>query len=137
MLFDTGATQAAEASLDALWMKTQVISNNMANIDTPNFKASTVSFEQVLSGERAKLSERSAEAAASDDDVDVDTDASASYRTTVTQHEDSTIRVDGNNVSLEEQQAELWQTYAQYSYLLDRISGHYQNIGTVISNMRG
>ncbi len=48
MLFDNHATQTAEASLDALWLKAQVITNNIANVETPGFKASTVTFEEVL-----------------------------------------------------------------------------------------
>ncbi len=58
------------------------------------------------------------------------------FRTTVTRHENSAVRVDGNNVVMEEEQAELWKTYAQYSYLLDRVGGHYRNINTAITNMR-
>lgn len=33
--------------LDASWLKNEVISNNVANVDTPGFKSSSVEFELV------------------------------------------------------------------------------------------
>ena len=133
MLFDTRSTLTAQASLDALWTKTQVISNNLANVDTPGFKASNVTFEQSL---------RRAEAAVQNTEGrPVSTGGNGSsagtWRARVTQDNTSSVRVDGNNVSLEREQAELWKTYAQYSYLLDRVGGHYSNINSAIQNMRG
>ncbi len=142
MLFDNYSTQAAEASLDALWMKTQVIANNMANADTPGYKAQHVSFEQVL-GEatkaRAMKADRNNQANVYDPGQaqgGVPTTSGASFRTRVSTQDETSVRVDENNVQLEEQQTELWKSYAQYSYLLDKLSSHYGNINTAISNMR-
>lgn len=145
MLFDTNSSLTAESSLDALWLKTQVIANNMANADTPGFKASKVTFEESLrsareargggdggdggdrggtrgikSGERASYGARGGK-----------------YVANVKSDPDTSARIDENNVSLEYEQAELWKTYAQYSYLMDRVSGHYRNINNAISSMRG
>ncbi len=164
MLFDTIATNTAEASLDALWTKTQVIANNMANVDTPGFKASTVGFEQVLSEKSASsqaaltgdvhqaqaldLNQMQAGNSANGDPQAVNAnnanfgnqtlsdDSGALYRTTINQHEDRSVRIDGNNVDLEKEQTELWKAYAQYSYLLDRVSGHYNSINSAITNSR-
>ncbi len=138
MLFDNHATQTGEASLDALWLKTQVITNNISNVETPGFKASSVRFEEVLKRASAQNgnsygkteTERLAERERGRDG------GLSTFRTTVTRHENSSVRIDGNNVVLEEEQAELWKTYAQYSYLLDRLGGHYRNITTAITNMR-
>ncbi len=134
MLFDTNTTLTAQASLDALWMQTQVISNNMANVDTPGFKASTVSFE-------AALSQASRQQNVEGQEVGVNGAAASSggagvHQARVSTDPSTSVRIDGNNVVLEEQQSELWKTYAQYSYLLDRISGHYNTIGTAINNMK-
>lgn len=146
MLFDTQATNAAEASLDALWKRTQVISNNLANVDTPGFKAQDVSFGEVLN-KKVKASQTNnpsnpqnpsnvrtagTKLSAVNDNRGIE----ATYRTTITQNNDTSVRVDGNNVSLEAEQTKLWKTYAQYSYLLDKINGHYSNINNAISNVR-
>src|SRR5947209_18185980 len=41
-------TRVLAQSLDGLSLRAQTISNNVANIDTPNFKSSEVTFEQQL-----------------------------------------------------------------------------------------
>ena len=130
MLFDTQATQASQASLDALWLQTQVIADNLANADTPNYKAKHVSFEQVLAGRyqaREQQEQNSRHAG---------TDARATYRTRLVEESGTDVRVDGNNVQLEHEQTQLWKTYAQYSYLLDRFSGYYKTINNTISTMK-
>ncbi len=38
----------AQKSLDALWKQQQVISDNIANVDTPGYKSKGVQFEQTL-----------------------------------------------------------------------------------------
>lgn len=132
MLFDTRASQAVEASLDTLWLKGQVISNNMANVDTPGFKASSVSFDAMLS--RAARAQNVEGRPVTEQPQN---SARGNFRAVVSTDNTTSVRVDGNNVVLEKEQAELWKTYAQYSYLLDRIGGHYGSINTVITNMRG
>lgn len=161
MLFDTYSTQAAEASLDSLWMKTKVIANNLANVDTPGFKASSVGFEQVL---REKANARGTRPPYNDQNQKQVTDqnqmqagnaangdpqavyynnanvgnrgAKTMFRSSVSQNDSTNVRVDENNVSLEKEQTELWKAYAQYSYLLDRVSGHYNSINSAITNSK-
>lgn len=131
MLFDTKSTHTAQASLDSLWIKTQVIANNLANVDTPGFKASNVTFEQELNRAAREIQNKNGQ--------DVSQGAgggSGRFAARVTTDNTSDVRQDGNNVSLEREQTELWKTYAQYSYLLDRISGHYSSINGAISGMR-
>ncbi len=132
MLFDTYTSQAVQASLDNTWLKTQVISNNIANVDTPGFKASTVSFEEVLQGASMRVQNHEGQ------EVSETTRSftGSSYFSHVNTDDTTSVRVDGNNVSMEKEQSELWKAYAQYNYLIDRISGHYNNISAAISGMR-
>ena len=132
MLFDSFSTQAAQASLDSLWLKSQVITNNMANIDTPRYKAKNVNFEQILNDATDRREAAQARVGLKAPYAE----GGAAYRTVVTTDDSTSVRVDGNNVSLEKEETELWKTYAQYSYLLDRISGHYNSINSAINNMR-
>lgn len=149
MLFDTRSTITAEASLDALWLKTQVISNNLSNVDTPGFKASRVSFEdmlnaassarQTIDGKPKLQAEHTAGTRQTIDGSVVSRDGGnmpGRYRANVFTDTQASVRQDGNNVSLEYEQTELWKTYAQYSYLLDRVSGHYKNITAAVTGMR-
>ena len=152
MLFDSFSSQAAHASLDSLWTKVQVISNNIANESTPGYKAQSVSFSQVLDDvQGAKLNTKAykqnavfgqkQQQDAGQNQYGIATGGAvaggARYRTTITTDDSRSMRVDGNNVSMEKEQAELWKAQAQYTYLLDRVRGHYNSITTAISNMKG
>ena len=110
-------TQAMEKSLDAVWLRTQVISNNIANYETPGYKAQEVSFQEVFSRANESNEKRL-----------------TGFKTTVTQNNDTTLRPDGNNVNMDKEQMELWRSYAQYSYLVDKINGQYTNLRYVIKN---
>ncbi len=43
-----GNINLLEKGMDASWLKNKVIANNIANVDTPGFKASHVEFESVF-----------------------------------------------------------------------------------------
>jgi flagellar basal-body rod protein FlgB len=47
-LFSDGATRISKMALDGLSLRQQAISRNLANIDTPGFKAETVNFRETL-----------------------------------------------------------------------------------------
>ena len=47
-LFSDNATRIARAALDGLSMRQQLISRNLANIDTPGYQAQTIDFEKTL-----------------------------------------------------------------------------------------
>jgi flagellar basal-body rod protein FlgB len=149
MMFDTNATITGQASLDALWLKTQVITNNLSNIDTPGFKASRVTFEDALNtaklkretidGKAVAEAEHTAARRETIDGVSISGgkgDIANRFSANVYTDPATSVRQDGNNVSLEYEQTELWKAYAQYSYLLDRVSGHYKNISAAVAGMR-
>ena len=115
MGFDSLSSKAMENSLNAVWLKTKVISNNIANYETPGFKSQEVSFEEVLDGTKK------------DGEKNV-----VGFKTTVTNNDDTSIRPDGNNVNMEKEQMEIWRAYAQYTYLTEKVSGHYGNMRYVI-----
>jgi flagellar basal-body rod protein FlgB len=47
-LFADNATRAAKVALEGLSLRQQAISRNLANIDTPGYRAQTVNFEETL-----------------------------------------------------------------------------------------
>ena len=47
-LFEDAAFRALQSGLDAMWLKQQVAGHNIANVETPGFKAKKVEFKQVL-----------------------------------------------------------------------------------------
>lgn len=115
--FENNAVQALKGSLDTAWMKQQVSSHNVANSETPGFKAKKVSFEKILS----KASEPGGE-------------QSIQYKPVVTEDNTTSARPDGNNVSIEKEEMDLWQSYYQYSALTKRMATKFSNLRYVINN---
>jgi flagellar basal-body rod protein FlgB len=115
-------------ALDATWMRNNVIQNNIANIDTPNFKASKVEFETLLSD------------AISGDKTDMKKTRTKHFGTKsvsevtpiVTQDVESDIRMDGNNVDMNTEQAELAQNTLEYYTLLQKLSKDISRLKYVI-----
>ena len=94
MLFDSLDFKAMENSLSAAWTKQQVIAQNLANVDTPGYKAKEVSFENVL--DKAMLDRK---------------DNRYAFRTTITEEQNTFINPDGNNVDVDKESMELYSTY--------------------------
>ena len=90
----------AQKSLDCLWKKQEVLSNNLANIDTPGFKRQQVSFEEAF---RKRLT-------AADE-----TKSSAKMREAIEgtnytiYSRDDSARVDENNVNADVEETEMTQ----------------------------
>ena len=119
MIFNNMEFKAMESSLDSLWLRQQVITNNLANSETPGYKARTVTFENVLSDKVKK-------GQTANRDYD--------YRAKVVTDYDTEARPDGNNVDTEKEMAELWKAYAQYSYLTQKISGSFRQTNYILTN---
>lgn len=130
-LINNRAITLLERSLDAASMRQKVISNNLANIDTPNYKRSDVSFEstlqQVLQGNA--LSGRRTDArhmeigavSVSDVEPEIVTDRSTS------------MRQDGNNVDIDVEMTNLAENQILYNALTQRINGKFATLKYAIS----
>ncbi len=118
----------ASKALDFLWEKESVISNNLANVETPGYKAKYVTFEEEF---KSRL-----EAAAGDGGRDNAGDMSAAiagstYRIHTSAGE--TARADGNNVNADVELMELTRTSLQYQYLLRSVNSDITRFNTVIT----
>lgn len=104
-----------QKSMDYLWLKQTVSLDNLANNDTPGFKARYVTFEDkfkknMLAAERTGgNNRRSLEAGINR--------SSSTVRDTT-----DTARLDGNNVQVEAENTELVRSYYQYSYQMQSLN---------------
>ena len=103
MIF-SGTDSYLRAAMSGLAARQRTIANNVANVDTPGFKASEVRFEDALKsaigrGTGAKLDQASLNAAAS--------------RSTLV--DATTTRADGNNVDIDRQMELLGEANLDYS----------------------
>lgn len=114
-----------DKAADASWMRNNVISNNIANVDTPNYKRKDVQFESYLM-----------EALAGGDSLDKsvkDIDLSTIKATTYVDYSNMSYRVDGNNVNITTENAELAKNQIKYYTLLDSMTHEFNRIKSVLS----
>jgi len=113
-----------QKSMDALAIQHEVIANNLANIETPNFKRSEVSFQDKLKTVLAKedasgLWRTNVKHFPIAQKVSLD-----DFKPTITTITDTIGRNDGNNVDLEMESAKLAENNLLYNSLAD-LTGRY------------
>lgn len=123
-LFDNKLQTLSEQALDASWYKQRVISNNIANVSTPDYKAKTVEFGLVLEEEVCKCKYHTP---ANKDKGKVSLKVSTTYETNTNQ------LLNGNNVDIEKEQLDLADVQYQYSALMDQMNNNYAMIRTAIT----
>ena len=115
--------------LDVTWKRNEVISNNIANADTPNFKASKVEFDSILKSQMSNSSEFSMRTSNSKH-MNI---ASDSMEPLVTQDNSTSMRLDGNNVDIENEMTELAKNNLLYNALVQKTSKEISRIKYAIS----
>ncbi|MDR1674518.1 MAG: flagellar basal body rod protein FlgB [Oscillospiraceae bacterium] len=119
MFFDSLHFKAIESGIQALSIKQQIITQNLANMETPNYKQQHVEFRNVLE-----------DASAAADGKNKRYDFQASVITDRT----TNINVDGNNVDTDQQSLELYSTYLQHSALVEKMNSHFSKLRTVLNS---
>ncbi|WP_066720392.1 flagellar basal body rod protein FlgB [Clostridium sp. Marseille-P299] len=113
-----------DKAADASVLRHEVISNNIANNDTANYKRKDVRFEEYLKKELN-----------SGDDLNkkvTSMDLSKLDATTYTDLENLSYRTDGNNVNIETENANLAENQIRYYALLDSLSQEFSRIKSVL-----
>lgn len=123
-LFDNKLQTLSEQTLNAAWYKQRVISNNIANVSTPDYKAKTVNFGLVLKEEMCKCSYHTP---TDNEKGNVSLKVATTYETNTNQ------LLNGNNVDIEKEQLDLADVQYQYSALMDQMNNNYSMIRTAIS----
>jgi flagellar basal-body rod protein FlgB len=122
---DTVSSSLLNKDLDGLWVRQQAISDNMANYETPGYKAKSVSFEDQLRGQLADAGtagENESTIGKIDDVTPVTSEAS-----------DETFRADGNGVDLEQQMIDMARTSTNYSYTLQQMNDYFTRLHTAVT----
>ncbi len=113
----------AQKSLDYLWKKQSVITDNIANQDTPGYKSRYVTFEDELRSNLAKASQTDAR----DYGKAVE---NTDFRINTTENESA--RMDGNNVNPDAEYVELARTTIQYQYAIRAVSDEFARLRSAI-----
>lgn len=110
-------------ALDAAWLRDEVINNNIANNETPNFKTSTVEFETLL----RQKSEGGAAVMKTTRDKHLGTEKGYIKPRVVTNWE-QTERFDGNNVDVEQEEAQKAKNALYYYTLIQKLNNEYSRL---------
>ena len=102
----------------------EVLSNNIANNDTPNYKRQDVNFESVLNGAIHNSSTL--------DEAVKNIDLGSLKANIFTDNGSLSYRLDGNNVDIETENAYLAENQIRYYTLLDSISQEFTRLQAVI-----
>ena len=111
-------------AMDASWTRISVISNNIANVDTPGFKRQDVHFEDYLRNEVGYTM--------SLDDEVADVDLDSLMATTYTDYATVSYRLDGNNVDIDTESAELAKNQIKYYTMADSVSQEFNRLKSVM-----
>ena len=116
-----------DKAADASWLRNEVISNNIANATTPNFKRKDVEFEEYLREELAGA--QSSTLTATVADVEMGHLDARSY----TDMTELSYRLDGNNVDIDTENVELASNQIKYNTLLESITNQFSLIKTALT----
>jgi len=129
MIGDSITSAILQKALDGTWQRQRAITNNIANHETPGYKAIKVDFENSLDQEIRKLEnsiptkEKIIESIETlkDSEINVFSDNSTSNR------------ADGNNVDLDLENIEMAKTQIQYQYLTRSMTDMFSRLRYAIS----
>jgi flagellar basal-body rod protein FlgB len=112
-VFDDVTSTALRVAASGLAMRQRVIANNIANIETPNFRAGRVQFEQALSAA-----------------VEAGQAPTAAEPAVLTSAEPT--RTNGNNVNLDHEVLSNVDTGLRYQLILRALDGKFAHLRTAI-----
>ncbi|SDF38776.1 flagellar basal body rod protein FlgB [Sporolituus thermophilus] len=119
-----------ERALAAAALRHKVISNNIANVNTPGFKRSEVHFEehlkQALTGKSGLSRTHQRHLAAKSDDLSIEIMAVTN----------TAFRADGNNVDIDFEMAEMAKNNIYYDAVAQQLYRYFSNLKSVINEGR-
>ena len=118
-----------DRAADASWLRNEVISNNLANIDTPGYKRQDVDFESVL--KEALGLNRIFGSEDMDHRVSGLRHKNLSARI-YTDYRNFSYRIDGNNVDVDNENVMLAENQLRYQGLITSINQEFKNLKTVM-----
>lgn len=121
-------TNILDKAADASWMRENVITNNIANIDTPGYKRQDVDFESVLQKALGKTKYSNLDKKVRELNQDLGKLTTTSY----TDAANYSYRLDRNNVDENTENAELASESLRYQLLTTAITNNFSRMQTVL-----
>lgn len=121
-----GTISSLENGLTYATLKNKAIAQNIANVDTPNYKTKEVSFKDVFNdAKKSTISAYRTDAKHYDFSIEIG-------KSGVYSNENFRTRPNGNAVNMDAEQAKLAENTLYYNALVDRISSKFSTLNTVV-----
>ncbi len=112
---------------DASWLREQTIVNNLANVNTPEYKRKDVDFQSVLKRELGSMKYLTLDSKV--ENVDLDRLNVSTYY----DHANYSYRMDKNNVDVDTENVELASEKIRYDALTDCMTQEFSRLRTAMS----
>ena len=133
-LFSSSIYRVLETSIHGATLKQQVLSNNIANVETPGFKRSDVEFKSLLrqslneGGIRGKITHKN--------HLPIGKKSLNHVSPKVFLDNRTSMRLDGNNVDIELESAEMAKNTIYHSVMAQQLTKKFNTLHSVISDGR-
>ena len=117
-----------DKAADAANLRNELLTNNIANVSTPNYKRKDLDFESVLQGELAGEKNLSKAVKKANQNLEI-LDAQV-----YTDNASLSYRLDGNNVDINTEEARLAENQIKYQALVDLMNQEFARYNTVLSS---
>ena len=124
-----------QKGLSAAWTRNAVIRNNIANVETPDFKASDVEFETLMARAIDGSSFVGTKTHSRHIDIGGASDIS-SVIPRIVERKNLSMRMDGNNVDIEDENVKLAQNSLYYNTLMEKMNSEIRRLRMAISEGR-
>ncbi len=145
-LTNTPNIKTLESALKVSNLRHQVITNNIANIDTPFFKRSEVEFESYLKAYLDEAEGKTTKQIPFDNKLDLDItntrhisnnkkeniDTAPFLGATINTIDNQTMRTDGNNVDIDIEMANMAKNTIYYQAIAQRVGSYFNGLRDVI-----
>ena len=119
--------------LAAANLRQEVISNNIANVNTPNFKKSDVVFEELLAKEIG-MDDSGRLPLVRTHDRHLPVGMIGGAKASIQEDDTTTMRVDNNNVDIDLEMASLAKNQLYYNAMATELGGYVNKLKNVITS---
>ena len=123
-----GYVNLLKSAADASWTRDEVLTNNIANVDTPNYKRQDVEFSSYLANALQRSGKNSSSLTQRVNNVDYKDISIRTY----TDNSTLSYRTDGNNVDLSTENVELASEQINYNALIDSMNNEFSRFKSVL-----
>ena len=123
-----GFVNVLKAAADASWTREEVLTNNIANVDTPNYKRQDVDFTTYLRSALSRTNGGSSSLTNRVNNLNYNDIAIRTY----TDNSTLSYRLDGNNVDLSTENVELASEQINYNALIDSMNNEFSRFKSVL-----